>query len=245
MRILTIEDEAAVSRLIERRLRRDGFDMEIAPTAAHAVRRLRTHVYDFVILDVTLPDVDGFSVCRQIRAMGVTAPLLMISSLRRVADRVRGLDSGADDYLTKPFDCSELSARVRALLRRMGSSRAQPLIVSDLTLDPVTRRVRRGTRDINLTPKEFALLEFLMRRAGRPLTRRLIAEHVWGVRWDRRTNVIDVVISNLRKKIEWRSERPLLHPVRGIGYLIAGPGRPELELAECDYPNRAATGAGR
>ena len=146
--------------------------------------------------------------------------------------------------MTKPFDCSELSARVRALLRRTGSFHAQPLIVSDLTLDPVTRRVSRGERDIDLTPKEFALLEFLMRRAGRPLTRRLIAEHVWGVHWDRRTNVIDVVISNLRKKIEWRSERPLLHPVRGIGYLIAAAG-PDLALDNHDHRTRVASGAGR
>jgi two-component system OmpR family response regulator len=224
MRILTIEDDARVARLIERRLRRDGFDVDVASNAARAVERLRTSVYDAVILDVTLPDADGFLFCERVRAMSIKAPVLMISTLRRIADRVRGLDSGADDYLSKPFAGSELSARVRALLRRTGSFRAHPLVVSDLTLDPVTRRVSRGTREIDLTPKEFALLEFLMGRAGRPLTRRLIAERVWGVYWDRRTNVIDVVISNLRKKIEWRCERRLLRPVRGVGYLIAGSG---------------------
>lgn len=220
MRILTIEDDAGTARRIERRLRRDGFDVDVAPDALSALARLRTNVYDSLILDGTLPDEDGFSVCRRVRAMGVTAPILMVSTRRRIADRVRGLDSGADDYLTKPFAGSELSARVRALVRRIGSARACRLIVSDLTLDPVTRRVNRGRRAIELTPKEFALLEFLMRRAGRPLTRRLIAEHVWGVRWDRRTNLIDVVISNLRKKIESHTERPLLSPVRGVGYLI-------------------------
>lgn len=148
----------------------------------------------------------------------------MISTRRRFEDCVRGLDSGADDYLTKPFAGSELNPRVRALIRRTGPFRAHPLVVSDLTPDPVTRRVSRGKRDIDLTPKEFAPLEFLMRRAGRPLTRRLIAEQVWGVNWDRLTNLIDGVISSLRKKIEWRFERRLLSPVRGVGYLIARSG---------------------
>lgn len=244
MRILTIEDDPRVARVIERRLRRDGLDVDIASSAARAVDRLRTSAYDFIILDVTLPDGDGFSVCRHVRAIGIRAPILMISTRRRIADRVRGLDSGADDYLTKPFASSELSARVRALLRRTGAFRAHPVVVSDLTLDPVTRQVSRGKREIDLTPKEFALLEFLMRRAGRPLTRRLIAEHVWGVHWDRRTNVIDVVISNLRKKIEWCSERPLLHPVRGIGYLIAAAG-PDRPLDNRDYLTRPAGVAGR
>jgi two-component system, OmpR family, response regulator len=222
MRILAIEDDAAVARLIDRRLRRDGFEVDVAPTARRGVQRLRVNVYDSVILDVTLPDMDGFSMCQHVRTMGVRAPILMISTRRRVVDRVRGLDSGADDYLTKPFASSELGARIRALLRRTVYFRAHPLIVSDLTLDPVTRRVSRAKREIELTPKEFALLEFLMRRAGRPVTRRLIASHVWGVDWDRRTNLIDVVVSNLRRKIESRTELPLLSPVRGVGYRIGG-----------------------
>ena len=244
MRILTIEDDPRIARDVERQLHADGFGVDTASRAGSAIERLRTCVYDSIILDVTLPDLDGFAVCRRLRAMGVVAPILMISTLRRVADRVRGLDAGADDYLTKPFATSELSARVRALLRRTGSFRAHPLIVADLTLDPVARRVRRGARDIDLTPKEFALLEFLMRGAARPLTRRLIAEHVWGVHWDRRTNLIDVVISNLRKKIEGRSERRLLHPVRGIGYVIAAAG-PDLPLDNHDHRTGLAGGAGR
>ena len=220
--VLTIEDEPHIARAIVRRLRRDGFEVDVAPDAASGMERLRRYVYGSVILDVTLPDGDGVSTCQRLRAMGIKAPILLISPHRRIADRVRGLDSGADDYVTKPFATSELSARVRALFRRTGFSAAHRLVVWDLTLDPVTRRAARGKRNIDLTPKEFALLEFLMRRAGRPVTRRLIAEQVWGVHWDRRTNVIDVVISNLRKKIELRTGRRLLSPVRGVGYVLGG-----------------------
>ena len=225
MRILTIEDEPGIARRIARRLRQDGFGVDVAPDAAGAMERLQSQIYDSIILDATLPDRDGFSVCQGMRAIGIKAPILMLSTRRRIEDRVRGLDSGADDYLLKPFAGIELSARVRALVRRCGPASAYSLVVADLTLDPVTRRVSRGRRNIDLTQKEFALLEFLMRRSGEPVTRPMIAEHVWGVRWDRRSNIIDVVVSNLRKKVEWPAERRLLRPVWGVGYVIGEPGR--------------------
>ena len=222
--VLTIEDEPKIARTIARRLKQDGFAVDVVSDAATGMEHLSQHVYGSVILDTTLPDGDGFSTCRHMRAMGIKAPILLISPHRRIADRVRGLDAGADDYVTKPFATSELSARIRALFRRSGLFNAHRLVVADLTLDPVTRKVTRGKQEIDLTPKEFALLEFLMRQAGRPVTRRLIAEHVWGVHWDRRTNVIDVVISNLRKKIELPARRRLLGPVRGVGYILGAPG---------------------
>ena len=150
-------------------------------------------------------------------------PILMLSARNLVEDRVRGLNIGADDYLTKPFDFAELGARVRALLRRHHEPSLATLTVADLTLDPVTRIVKRGARRIDLTPREFALLEYLMRNAGHPVTRPMIAEHVWDFTWDRLSNVIEVFINHLRKKIELPDEPPLVHSVRGVGYLIREP----------------------
>jgi DNA-binding response OmpR family regulator len=223
VRILVIEDEPRVAQSIRNGLREEQFAVEIVADGAGALQRVRAIDYDLLILDVMLPDIDGFEVSRQVRAIGVKTPILMLSARSLVDDRVHGLDSGADDYLTKPFDFTELRARVRALLRRHREPALEPLSVADLSLDPVTRIVRRGDRRIDLTAKEFELLEHLMRHAGQALTRQMIAEQVWGFTWDRLTNVIDVFINRLRTKIELPNEPRLVHAVRGVGYVVRDP----------------------
>jgi DNA-binding response OmpR family regulator len=220
MRILVVEDESKVALFLRSGLAAEQFDVDVAPDGADALARLHRTAYDLVILDVMLPDRDGFDVCRELRSFGLTVPVLMLSARSLVDDRVHGLDAGADDYLTKPFEFVELLARVRALLRRHREPALVPLTVADLMLDPVTRVVSRGARIVDLTTKEFALLEYLMRHAGEPLTRQMIAERVWGVTWDRLTNVIDVFVNHLRKKIELPQEPRLVHAVRGVGYVI-------------------------
>jgi two-component system copper resistance phosphate regulon response regulator CusR len=223
MRILVVEDEPKVAEFVRSTLHDAQFAVDVAHDGATALERVRETDYDLLVLDVMLPDIDGFEVCRRLRGLGSTTPVLMLSARSMVDDRVRGLDSGADDYLTKPFDVTELAARVRALLRRHREPALVPLSVADLSLDPVTRAVMRGDRTIELTGKEFDLLEYLMRHAGQPVTRQMIAEHVWGVTWDRMTNVIDVFINHLRRKIEQADEPRLVHAVRGVGYVISEP----------------------
>ena len=223
MRVLLVEDEPKVAQFIQNGLVEEHFDVDLAPDAARALDHVRSTAYDVLILDIMLPDLDGFEVCRRVRALGVKTPILMLSARSLVEDRVRGLDTGADDYLTKPFDYAELSARVRALVRRHQQPALTPLVVADLTLDPVTRVVKRGDRRIDLTPKEFALLEYLMRNAGQIVTRPMIAQQVWDFTWDRLTNVIDVFVNHLRKKIELPGEPRLVHAVRGTGYVIREP----------------------
>lgn len=223
VQILIVEDEPKVAQFIRAGLVEEQFAVDVAPNAETALERLQHTAYDLLILDIMLPDLDGFELCRQIRAAGFRFPILMLTARSLVEDRVRGLDTGADDYLTKPFEFAELSARVRALLRRHHEPTAAPLGVADLTLDPVARIVKRGARRIDLTPKEFALLEYLMRNAGHVVTRPMIAEQVWDFTWDRLTNVIDVFINHLRKKIELPGEPRLLHAVRGAGYVIREP----------------------
>lgn len=223
VRFLIVEDEPKVARFIQTALTEGGVEVDIALNATVGLQQFRSATYHLVVLDVMLPDTDGFETCRQIRAMGLQVPVLMLSARNLVEDRVRGLNSGADDYLTKPFDVEELRARVRALLRRYHEPALSALTVADLTLDPATRVVTRGVRRIDLTQKEFALLDFLMRNAGQAVTRTMIAERVWDFPWDRLTNVIDVFISHLRKKIELPGEPPLVHAVRGVGYVIRDP----------------------
>lgn len=223
VRILLVEDEPKVSGIIHTGLTEEHFQVDAASTGARALELVAASSYDLLILDVMLPDTDGFEICRSVRAAGHSVPILMLSARSLVEDRVRGLNTGADDYLTKPFDYAELSARVRALLRRNREGALTTLVVGDLTLDPVTRLIKRGERRIELTVKEFALLEYLMRNAGHVVTRPMIAEQVWDFTWDRLTNVIDVFINHLRKKIELPGEPRLVHAVRGAGYVIREP----------------------
>ena len=228
MRLLVVEDEPKLAQYIHRGLSEESFIVDVARDGEEALERAARTTYDLVILDLMLPRMDGFAVCRALRAAGSDLPILMLSARRIVDDRVKGLELGADDYLTKPFAFSELSARVRALLRRRQPAALLTLSVGTLTLDPMTRIVKRGDRRIDLTQKEFALLDYLMRHAGHVVTRTMIAEHVWGFNWDRLTNVIDVYINHIRRKIERADEPRLIHAVRGAGYVIREPDSESL-----------------
>jgi two-component system copper resistance phosphate regulon response regulator CusR len=221
MRVLVAEDERKVANFIRQGLEEEGHTVEVAEDGADALDRLLASLpYDLVVLDVMLPRRDGFSVLKALRDKQVSTPVLLLTARDAVADKVAGLDLGADDYLTKPFAFDEFLARVRALLRRRAGQAAPALRLEDLTLDPATRGVSRGSRSIGLTTREFALLEYFMRNVGRVLTRPMIAEHVWGVDFDRESNVIDVYVGYLRRKIDGPGERPLLHTVRGAGYAL-------------------------
>jgi DNA-binding response OmpR family regulator len=223
MRLLVVEDEPKLASFIQRGLAEESFAVDIARDGEEAIDRAARTSYDLVILDLMLPGMDGFAVCRALRSAGSDTPILILSARGVVQDRVKGLELGADDFLTKPFVFSELSARVRALLRRRQPTALLTLTVGSLTVDPMTRVVKRGERRLDLTQKEFALLEYLMRHAGQVVTRTMIAEHVWGFNWDRLTNVIDVYVNHLRKKVELADEPRLIHAVRGAGYIIREP----------------------
>jgi len=220
MRILVVEDERKVASFIRQGLEEEGHAVEVARDGAEAVDLLSGPPYDLIVLDVMLPRRDGFAVLRELRGRGVATPVLMLTARDAVADKVTGLDLGADDYLTKPFAFAEFLARVRALLRRGSDQRPPVLRIADLTLDPATRYVTRGARRVELTTREYALLEYFMRRTGRVLTRPMIAEHVWGIDFDHESNVIDVYVGYLRKKVDQDGETRLLHTVRGAGYVM-------------------------
>ncbi len=224
MRILVVEDEAKVATFIKRALEEESYAVDVCADGAEGLAMGRGGSYDLIILDVMLPALSGFDVLKALRAQKIRTPVLLLTARAQVEQKVRGLDTGADDYLTKPFAIEELLARVRALLRRGGGEPAGVLKADDLVLNPATREVTRGGQPIELTVKEYALLEYLMRNAGRVLTRPMIAEHVWNQDFDTYTNVIDVYMSYLRNKIDKNHARKLIHTIRGSGYVLKTEG---------------------
>ena len=226
MRILVVEDEKRIADFLTRGLQGAGYAVDSAPNGQTALEFVHATDYDLVILDIMLPDVDGLSVLEKIRNRKVGPPVLILSARGAVDDRVKGLELGADDYLTKPFAFVELLARVRALLRR-GQPTPERLVVGDLTLDCIRRKVTRGAESIELAPKEFGILEYMMRNKGRPLSRTMIVEHVWDMDYDGLTNIVDVYIRHLRSKIDDKFPVKMIHTVRGIGYMLDAPERAE------------------
>jgi two-component system OmpR family response regulator len=220
MRLLIAEDDEKLAAALARGLRKEGYGVDITTRGDDTLMQARVYDYDVVILDVMIPEPDGVEVCRALRNEKRWAPVLMLTARDGVTDRIRGLDAGADDYLVKPFDYGELVARLRALVRRGTPERPAVLTAGDLELDPATRRVMRAGRSVELTSREFALLEFLLRRAGQVVTRSELLDHVWDQNHLGGTNVVDVYISYLRRKLEQPSGRALIHTVRGAGYVL-------------------------
>jgi heavy metal response regulator len=219
MRILVIEDEPKVSGFIKKGLQEESYAVDVAQDGEEGLSLLKMNIYDAVILDLMLPKKNGIEVMRDVRASKMNVPVIMLTARDTLDDKVMGLDAGADDYLTKPFAFQELLARLRSLLRR-GKAEITMLKVDDLTLDPATRKVKRGEVEILLTSKEFSLLEYLMRNAGKPLSRTTLSEHVWDINFDRMTNVVDVYINFLRNKVDKGFDKKLIHTVRGVGYTL-------------------------
>ena len=221
MRILLVEDERKVASFIARALRENAYAVDMAETGEKGLELGRDNPYDLILLDIRLPGLDGVEVCRRLRREGIQTPILMLTARSLVEQRVEGLDAGADDYLTKPFALAELTARVRALIRRGFNKSAAILRYADLELDRHRRRTTRGAAAIPLTSKEFALLEFLLLRAPEPVTRSEIVEHVWDCHFDSETNLVEVYINRLRQKID--QDHRLIHTVRGVGYRLGVP----------------------
>jgi len=219
MRILVVEDDRKVASFIQRGLEQEGYAVDVLHDGEQAGAQAGVVGYDCVVLDLMLPGRTGFQVLRDIRSNRGDLPILILTARDSLEDRVTGLDAGADDYMGKPFALAELSARIRALLRRHGPHETT-LRVADLEMDSLRRRVTRGGRTIDLKPKEYALLEYLMRNSGRPLTRSLIIEHVWDIHFDSVSNVVEVHISALRNKIDRGEAVPLIHTLRGVGYVL-------------------------
>lgn len=223
MRILVIEDDSGVASFVGRGLRDAGFSVDTAGNGDDGYAMAAAESYDLVVLDLMLPGRGGFNILRNLRERKITTPIICLTARDAIEDRVRGLDLGADDYLVKPFSFAELLARVRALLRRGSNVTENPIVVGDLKLDVVARTVTRDSRRIELSPREFGLLEYMARHAGQVLSRTMILEKVWDMGHDPQTNVVDVHINRLRKKVDHGFALPLIHTVRGAGYVLREP----------------------
>jgi DNA-binding response OmpR family regulator len=220
MRLLVIEDQDKVSGFIKKGLEEEGYAVDIARDGQEGLNMALDRVHDLIILDIQLPKIDGLQILREFRDQGVVTPVLLLTVRATIEDKVLGLDSGADDYLPKPFAFQELVARVRALLRRRPDTEPTLVKIADLTLDPARRMVMRGDKRIDLSPREFSLLNYFMRNPERVLTRTMITEHVWDYDFDSDTNVIDVYVNYLRKKIDTGRNNKLIQTVRGVGYMM-------------------------
>jgi DNA-binding response OmpR family regulator len=221
VRILVAEDDAVIADFVAQGLREAGYAVDVASTGTDGLKKALEGAYDAAVIDVMLPGLDGLALIEQLRARHVATPVLILSARRSVDDRVKGLQAGGDDYLTKPFAFAELLARVQALLRRAGGA-AEPtrLSIGELSLDLLTRRVERAGKLLDLRPREFALLEYFMRHPGRVLSKTMILSHVWGYSFDPGTNVVDVLVSRLRDKVDREFDQKLIHTVRGAGYVL-------------------------
>lgn len=223
MRLLVVEDEQKVASFIQQGLTEEGHAVDLAHDGEMGLNLALDRVHDLIVLDISLPKKDGIDVLKTVRQAGIKTPILLLTVRANIEDKVLGLDAGADDYLTKPFAFEELVARIRALLRRRSDAEPPLLQVADVTLDPARRTVTRDGEPIELTPREFTLLDYFMRNPGRVLTRTMIAEHVWDYNFDTSTNVIDVYVNYLRKKIDTDRETKLIRTVRGVGYVLQAP----------------------
>jgi DNA-binding response OmpR family regulator len=226
MRILLVEDDPRIANFVAKGLREQAYAVDVSSHGEDALYQASINTYDLAVLDVMIPAPNGFEVCRRLRQSGLRFPILMLTARDTTDDRVHGLDTGADDYLTKPFEFRELLARLRALLRRSGELRPNRIQIEDLALDTAAQTAARGGKQIPLTTKEYALLEYLARNAGRVVGREEISEHVWDESFDPFTNTIEVYVNRLRRKIDEPSDRPLIHTRRGAGYMLgsAQPG---------------------
>src|SRR6185369_13553811 len=221
VRVLLVEDDPTIAGFVEKGLREAGFAVDRAPDGRSGLQKALDETYDAAIVDVMLPQLDGLALIDALRTNGVRMPVLILSAKRSVDDRVRGLQAGGDDYLTKPFAFAELLARVQALIRRAtGAAEPTRLSVGDLSLDLLTRKVQRGAQSLDLRPREFALLEYLLRNAGRVVSKTMILSHVWGYNFDPSTNIVDVLVSRLRDKVDKPFGHKLIHTVRGVGYSL-------------------------